>query len=78
MSAKKQYKLYRENCCEIKMEINKGFASFLLTLPFELNYESWVRLHKIKGDGEWLKRFVITVTGAWEEVNMMPFVKKQD
>lgn len=52
MSAKKQYELYNESCCEIKMEFNKGMASFLLKLPRGLSYESWVQLHKIKGDYE--------------------------
>ena len=54
-SAKTQYKYLQNNCTEILTEMNKGIASFLLTLPIPMSYENWGYLHQIadeEGDGE--------------------------
>lgn len=49
-SFKQQYKIYKEWTTEIKMEMNKGIASFLLTLPIPMSYEFWRYLHQVRGD----------------------------
>ena len=51
-SAKKQYEIHNEFTTTMSIELNKELASFVLTLPIPINYELWVRLHKIKGDFE--------------------------
>lgn len=51
-SAKKQYEYYQKDCTEIRTEMNKGLASWFLTLPIPMSYEVWWHLHKIKGDVE--------------------------
>ena len=50
MNAKVMYEKQREWTTEIKLEMDKGIASFLLTLPVGMSYELWVHLHKVKGD----------------------------
>lgn len=52
MTAKEQWKIYNEHCTEIRTEMNKGLASFFLTLPIPMSYEVWWHLHTIKGDVE--------------------------
>ena len=52
MTAKQQYEHWREWTTEIRMEVDKGIASFLLTLPVPMSYEVWKHLHRIKGDFE--------------------------
>lgn len=50
--AKQLYESQREWTTEIRMEMDKGIASFLLTLPISMSYEVWRELHRIKGDFE--------------------------
>ena len=52
MGAKEQYEHHREMCTEIQMELDKGLAGILLTFPIGISYDSWVFLHKVKGDWE--------------------------
>ena len=52
MSAKKLYERQQGNCTEIRTKMNKGIASFLLTLPIPMTYKMWRFLHRIKGDVE--------------------------
>ena len=51
-SAKKQYEIYDEFTTTMSIELNKGLASFFLTLPIPMTYELWKHLHSIKGDWE--------------------------
>lgn len=48
----KQYEYYQETFKEHLAKIDKAFASVLLTLPLKMDYDTWVILHKIKGDYE--------------------------
>lgn len=47
-----QWKIHNGYCTEIRTEMNKGLASWFLTLPIPMSYEVWWHLHKIKGDVE--------------------------
>ncbi len=49
-SAKQLYEIQREWTTEIRMEMNKEIASFLLILPMGMSYELWRYLHQVKGD----------------------------
>ena len=49
-SAKKQYEIHNEFTTTMSIELNKGLASFFLTLPIPMTYELWWFLHSIKGD----------------------------
>ena len=51
-SAEVQAEIYCKNIYEMKTEMDKGLASFLLTLPLAMSYEVWQHLHKVKGDYE--------------------------
>ena len=49
-SAKKQYEIHNEFTTTMSIELNKGLASFFLTLPIPMTYELWKHLHSINGD----------------------------
>ena len=51
-SAEVQAEIYNKNILEMTEELDKGIASFLLTLPIPMSYEVWQHLHKVKGDYE--------------------------
>lgn len=48
--AEQAYKIQTEWTTEIRMEMDKGIASFLLILPMGMSYELWRYLHQVKGD----------------------------
>ena len=52
-TAKKQYESFEQTNNKIKQKLNSGLASFLLKLPVPMSYETWRKLHLIKGD--WIK-----------------------
>lgn len=51
-SAEVQAEIYNKKIYEMRTELEKGIASFLLTLPIAMSYEVWQHLHKVKGDFE--------------------------
>ena len=48
-SAKVQAGIYCKKIHEMGTELDKGIASFILTLPIAMSYEVWQHLHKVKG-----------------------------
>ena len=48
-SAEVQAEIYCKKIHEMGTELDKGIASFILTLPIAMSYEVWQHLHKVKG-----------------------------
>lgn len=49
-SAEVQAEIHNKKIHEMKTELDKGIASFLLILPMGMSYELWRYLHQVKGD----------------------------